>query len=293
MSIYKNLDWLSATRVDSDLTAIMPPGFTVAGVADYTAPYFDITYRLQPAGAYSVKKRESAPALTMIDWRGSDLTALRDSIGDVQIDALVKHCTDPDINVTRVDYCIDELSTELDPLDFLTIWQYGYAATHLRNAATVLQYGATGGETVYFGSPKSDRRLRIYDKAAQMKILEQAWLRVELQTRKPRANVLIDAMASQGIPDAGDTAIIDYIDFRSIPAFLKMLTSEQINLEPLPRKIPAWHKWMNEQVLRSIELHADNLDDNVFLQEWLTDAKKLVMRHYRQILQTDTLGNQE
>ncbi len=43
------------------------------------------------------------------------------------------------------------------------------------------------GTTVYFGSPKSDIRIRIYDKAAERGKVGEHWIRVELQLRDDRA----------------------------------------------------------------------------------------------------------
>jgi len=147
----------------------------------------------------------------------------------------------------------------------------------------------TGGQTFYFGSPRSERRIRVYDKAREMKILNEAWTRVELQTRKPRASVLVAAMSEYGIPDAGDTALNAFVDFRCIPAFAQAMTTETIPIDAIPRKTPAWQYWMEQQVLKSIEQHAHEPQDNEFLQQWLMEAHQIVKRGYEALRESDTL----
>lgn len=53
----------------------------------------------------------------------------------------------------------------------------------------LVEYGSEG-ECIYFGSPKSNTRIRIYNKAAERgyKEGEKHWIRVELQLRDVNAS---------------------------------------------------------------------------------------------------------
>jgi hypothetical protein len=97
------------------------------------------------------------------------------------------------LNITRVDFALDDVSGLLR----MPILEH-YVAN--RNFTSVFQSGRQIkttfcppsepiGNTLYFGSSKSDLMLRIYDKAAQMadKSDYDHWIRVELQLRRKRA----------------------------------------------------------------------------------------------------------
>lgn len=49
-----------------------------------------------------------------------------------------------------------------------------------------------GGRTIYIGSPKSEKRVRVYDKSAEQGVPGQ-WVRIELQLRGDAAKALIKA----------------------------------------------------------------------------------------------------
>jgi hypothetical protein len=71
------------------------------------------------------------------------------------------------------------------------------------------------GRTLYLGSPQSDCRLRVYDKAAEQKV-ERPWLRVEFQIRKERADAAI-CLLTAGAEEAVEyvkMVILGYIDFK-------------------------------------------------------------------------------
>lgn len=50
------------------------------------------------------------------------------------------------------------------------------------------------GETLYIGSPKAQKRLRVYDKAAEQGIENELWTRVELQLRHKHATAACNTL---------------------------------------------------------------------------------------------------
>lgn len=55
------------------------------------------------------------------------------------------------------------------------------------------------GTTIYFGSAQSDTRIRMYDKAAQLGLLGEHWVRVELQARDGKAHQMARMIATKGV----------------------------------------------------------------------------------------------
>lgn len=62
------------------------------------------------------------------------------------------------------------------------------------------------GQTLYIGSSKSNRQMRIYDKAAEQGVPGD-WVRVELVARKELAHNIALDMSREGVPNAGRAAI--------------------------------------------------------------------------------------
>lgn len=70
------------------------------------------------------------------------------------------------------------------------------------------------GKSVYFGSPKSDIRLRFYDKAAEQEVEGLHWVRTELQLRNERANNAIQFyIAGKSIGEIVAGVLKNYIRF--------------------------------------------------------------------------------
>lgn len=70
------------------------------------------------------------------------------------------------------------------------------------------------GKSVYFGSAKSDIRLRFYDKAAEQELENLHWVRTELQLRNERANVAIQLyLTGKSIGEIVAGVLKNYIRF--------------------------------------------------------------------------------
>jgi len=72
----------------------------------------------------------------------------------------------------------------------------------------------SSGETIYLGSPKSDRRLRIYDKAKEQKLDDIKWIRFEFQLRNDNAtSFLLNYYEQLHIGNTYYGVMSDYLDF--------------------------------------------------------------------------------
>lgn len=101
-----------------------------------------------------------------------------------------------DYNVTRLDMAFDDHTGILD-IDVLQddTDDHMYVS---KSKKWEVDYGSEG-ITIYHGSPKSNMYIRIYDKAAERKLEDVHWIRVELQMRDEIATGFIDGLMKQPV----------------------------------------------------------------------------------------------
>jgi len=91
--------------------------------------------------------------------------------------------------VTRIDVCVDVQRGSLD-FDVMDAELVGKQARTKADVAHRFRALNGAGDTIYVGAASSQKRLRIYDKSAEQQLSDMEWTRIELQCRKPVANVL-------------------------------------------------------------------------------------------------------
>lgn len=96
------------------------------------------------------------------------------------------------MTLTRLDVALDDRSGGWSVPQLVQAWRDGLLVSR-SNAVQVVERGDVQGrgqgQTLYVGAPSSDVRVRVYDKAAEQQA-EGAWVRVELQCRRKRAQAL-------------------------------------------------------------------------------------------------------
>ena len=95
---------------------------------------------------------------------------------------------------TRLDVALDDRNGLFSLEEAQEKMKKREVRTRFRKGRTTESYDfsdetSKDGKTIYFGSPKSDIQIRIYDKAAQM-CHDGVWIRTELECRNERANML-------------------------------------------------------------------------------------------------------
>lgn len=79
-------------------------------------------------------------------------------------------------------------------------------------------------EAVYFGSPKSDRRLRIYNKAKEQGITDYQWVRFEFQLRNDNAlSFILNYYRMQHFGFTFYGVMADYVNFTQLPVMEIMM----------------------------------------------------------------------
>ncbi len=124
-------------------------------------------------------------------------------------------------SVARLDVAIDDRVGVLDLDTMIGALDAGHVTTRWHE----WEISRTGGRSVdrpgriiRFGSPTSDARLRVYDKAAEQiskgHAVEGTWIRVELQLRDSRARALVCRLAEDPTGRVAIGAVMHYIQFR-------------------------------------------------------------------------------
>lgn len=115
-------------------------------------------------------------------------------------------------NVTRVDLAFDDHSGLLDINQIEYDLASGFWTARFR--WWTCTYGSEG-ISLYMGSPKSDTRCRIYDKAAERNLENQHWVRIELQLRRGNASTAVQHIVSGLTVGNVFTGVLrNYIQFR-------------------------------------------------------------------------------
>lgn len=118
------------------------------------------------------------------------------------------------------------------------------------------------GKTVYFGSAKSDTRIRLYDKARQMGVPEH-WVRAELQARDGKAHELARMIVNAGVgacagvlrglldfkvPDLADSNRWRWQTAGWWDAFLCSVEKVRLTIAKVARTLEDAYAWMERQV---------------------------------------------
>lgn len=116
-------------------------------------------------------------------------------------------------NITRLDLAYDDHSgiLDIDRIKYDTEMQHYIS----KSRWWMNQYGSEGC-SVYIGSPQSEIRIRIYDKAAERGFDDgRHWIRVELQLRKSRAFVAAaELMKQQHVGRVAAGILRNYLTYR-------------------------------------------------------------------------------
>jgi len=247
------LDWMTVTKTKTINPVKMIPDIPGVKLGEECKPpaHFDVAWSLIPAGKVAWQRQKHQTFY--LNLTGQDLAKWRSAeIFDEWILAAV---ADKQLKATRIDYAID----------IHGLGKVAHCHNHLEAGkrigkpkpdTRIQNYGGRG-ETMYFGSTKSDQRIRIYDKAAEQNKLKEAWIRVELQARRERAASLVRDMHYLGLHAAGRQRIRDLVDFPSIRWYQEAVRGPQIELTKQEKKPHNTVKWLYNQVMLVFEKEYD------------------------------------
>lgn len=263
LKVYKHIDWLTVTwkgRQFPETVLPMHDGFDIRDQTNGGA-FYQTAYKLACGGTYGYSDNERQGIILMLP--GQALTYLRErGFTDQKLVGLA--CTGR--NVSRMDYAVDVIGgTRKDhsPDSVHNAYKDGKIKTRLGMSMSIRDEASEdGGLSVYFGSPKSDQRIRVYDKAAQQKIMGLTWTRVEAVLKGDYSRTLAEDMQNHGVVKAGDSKLISIWN-ADIEWFQDAIEKELIEPGEVPRKQTNFPLWLNSSVYPGIKNHIETNREDI------------------------------
>jgi len=132
----------------------------------------------------------------------------------------------PRMHIARLDVACDLLDS--DEITMKKLFSYVRAGKFTCRSEYHTIVEGNKESALYFGSPRSDRRLRIYDKALEQGLLDQKWIRFEFQLRNDNAlSFLLNFFKVGSIGDAFYGVLHDYVNFTELPPMEKTTGKEK------------------------------------------------------------------
>lgn len=266
LSVTGHLDWLTLTKTNAKSPKeIIPPIEGIELLESMNPPKrFDRAWQIYPAGMVATQSNGYETAMLWLT--GKDLEVWRE-VG-IHESTMLKAAATLDPTCTRLDYCLNVYGSG----------SVAECATELaegRREGRPKPYGRfqkfdDAGDTLYFGAPKSDQRITIYNKAAQMGI-DDLWTRIELRCRKKKATPLLRDMAYYNYHYVGRQRIRELVMFPELDWYKEAVEGAKLDLTRVHRKPPATIKWLYESVMPVFEKQHEP-DVLRELQGWLSNA---------------------
>lgn len=118
-------------------------------------------------------------------------------------------------HIARLDIACDDKPEDGEKglLSFSTLFRHVMQRRYI-SLSQYIVYSSGSEESMYFGSPKSDRRLRIYNKAIERGVPNSHWIRAEFQLRNEAAlSFYMRALERGSIGQAYQGMLFDYLRF--------------------------------------------------------------------------------
>ena len=187
-----------------------------------------------------------------VQFTGQDLRLLRNA--GVDLRKLLYYALGDGGRITRLDFAVD-YHRPSSPRDLFEAWAAKTLWTPAHQCKFMQDMDRRKGEqepayTTYFGSNTSGRMLRCYDKAAQVKV-SGPWTRIELVSRKERADRLGRAMCREDIGLVGKQAIRSFVRCEVV-WFNDALTGPSVYIPAEPPQEHNTKRWLLELVLPTL-----------------------------------------
>lgn len=242
----RHIDWLSITvNSTAEIDRVMPSAdwhFVGAGRHGYKSAYQDAITQAR------VETDSAAAGMdTHLTLGGGSLSQVRSSYPDGD-DGIVRVCCEVGARVSRIDLAINAHEGKLTVDDFHKAYKKGNLETQFRRVYYVQGVNdETSGDTLYLGSPKSDRQLRIYNKAAEQGIVDgKAWLRLELALRDVRAKAALVAMRDNLVDPTISAHMVSCLTWNNAE-FTAMVGDVGQPVKAIPRKETSTERWLRDQ----------------------------------------------
>lgn len=261
------LDWLRLTFAHgANLNEVMPAFPALARTGEILDHGFYGYNRAMPlvSGGALLWHTEKPEMKYCIDLPGSVLAEVRRD--GFEVEEIMEHFIHkriPDVTYKRIDFAID---LENGGVQVYDLWRAieskrtkirAHSARFLRSSesdynADTVEIGSRGG---------SPRFLRVYDKAAQTGMLWKAWVRIELESTKQRANLFAASVLKHGRAATGRREIGEMVNTK-VKWFKAALEGDIAPHMELPRPDAKPDKFVMETIVPFLKNHGHELSED-------------------------------
>jgi hypothetical protein len=183
----------------------------------------------------------------IFDGKCIDNMCVENSINSIDIIAAMSYG-----KPSRMDIAVDIKNGSLPISSLRDCFRDKTAVTKVKQGLYLEGVGVAG-ETLYIGSKKAPRRLRIYDKSAETGNIEAEWTRVELQLRHNMANRSFIAINHSDNPiDDIPKLILDFVDFPGIPDWVVAMGTVGMKPSGVEKTQGDREKWLLDTVVKAL-----------------------------------------
>lgn len=178
-----SIDWLSVTfknvQSDLDIRKATCFGMPLKTWSEMQARFGYSAAMSHPFGHYVMMNHARPEMGVHLAFTGRSLRTL--SEGGIPATQMLAWALDHGARPTRLDLAIDVFDVEIDPIELAAKPRMTDSPGSARKWSSL--QGDKGGKTAYIGSRKSEKFLRIYDKAAETGDRSRPWTRFELELK--------------------------------------------------------------------------------------------------------------
>lgn len=276
MYVTKHIDWLSTTIENNhDFEAIFPTfEFRLSGKGSHGYRHSFIHAK---TGIVCETGSDNASMGHHFRFSGETLENIRRDYGGTDA-SIVSRLARYSAIASRIDLTINIYEGRLTPRAVRDAVRSG--AAHPKANVSRFIEGKSGdveGDTFYIGSPSSDRQFRAYNKAAELGVVNgAAWLRLELELRRVRANGAFQSVASNGVEATVTGHMADFLDWGNVE-YRTALQGPSVAPIDIPRRDTNRQRWLLGQVASALakEMIVDDEFANKFWMSTLEELRKL------------------
>lgn len=254
MAISTRIDWISAVFDGQTIPAAVFPELeweqNGRGKHSYAVQQID-----KLTGAIAQCDNEPGRASLLVSFGGKALENWR-VLSRVSPDSLYSPLMKMVVRggrFTRVDFAADFRNEPISTLMLFSALECGEAITTTRTwfFGQGRHNESRQGETLYLGSRTSPLFMRVYNKAAELKLpLSELWTRAEVEVKGQKADLHARQSLNGNVPAVTRALCARMLTWGN-DAYTRFLAGEWADLESVPRKEPKTERWLRQDVSKT------------------------------------------
>jgi len=237
-----HLDWVSFTTDYTDaMWEILPPHSAfecVKGI--WMNGRYTVASEMENGGQVGFNP-ERQDLGVMVNLPGQALNEMR-KMGYPD-DALIDFMVTQSVKATRIDYCQNIHVEGASINDLRMHHELKWNMCCVENVSFREQIQGGEGYTMWIGSEKSPIYIRAYNKGAQMGLLKEAWLRVELQARGKHAKAFVLGAKKRGLKREFISKVKSNYHAPQLKWWVDALDAPDVAPEPTEKSEHKWEKY--------------------------------------------------